>query len=303
MGRSQRLRQADLRDAFRLLGEVREIGRDPDAWRHHMRAGLCELVGATVGISVEAYQSSEFGPPSIASVIDGGWVGEQQRRVYLRYVAEGDTLHDRGFLDALRRRGELRAAYTMLRDPDATGDHRLPLRAMAVRREQLIGDRDWYRSGFVQTQHRASETDSWICSMQPLPDKGGFDQITVLRPWRAKPFGNRELRLVALFHEELSRIWHKQKAREAQDPATALTKALPPRLRQVLECLCGGDAEKEVARKLGLSRETVHAYVKLLYTRLGVSSRGELLASYLKVYDFTPRLRSTAARGDGVGGG
>jgi DNA-binding NarL/FixJ family response regulator len=58
--------------------------------------------------------------------------------------------------------------------------------------------------------------------------------------------------------------------------------ALPPRLRQTLTHLVWGDSEKEVANRLGLSQHTIHVYVKQLYKRLNVSSRGELLAKFVR---------------------
>jgi DNA-binding NarL/FixJ family response regulator len=57
---------------------------------------------------------------------------------------------------------------------------------------------------------------------------------------------------------------------------------LPPRLQQTLKSLLAGDSEKQVAKKLGLSRHTVHVYVKSLYKRFGVCSRGELLARWVR---------------------
>ncbi len=57
---------------------------------------------------------------------------------------------------------------------------------------------------------------------------------------------------------------------------------LPPRLRQTLDCLLLGDSEKQIARKLELSPHTVHVYVKSLYKKFQVSSRGELLARWVK---------------------
>jgi DNA-binding CsgD family transcriptional regulator len=56
-------------------------------------------------------------------------------------------------------------------------------------------------------------------------------------------------------------------------------------VRRVLDLLLTGDGEKQVAAKLGLSRHTVHQYVKTLYAALGVGSRGELLASCLRGSD------------------
>ena len=56
---------------------------------------------------------------------------------------------------------------------------------------------------------------------------------------------------------------------------------LPPRMEQTLRSLLRGDSEKEVATQLGLSRHTVHVYVKKIYRKYEVSSRGELLSRLL----------------------
>ncbi len=57
---------------------------------------------------------------------------------------------------------------------------------------------------------------------------------------------------------------------------------LSRRQEQTLDLLLVGDSEKQIARILQLSQNTVHVYVKALYRRFGVSSRGELLAGQLK---------------------
>ena len=57
---------------------------------------------------------------------------------------------------------------------------------------------------------------------------------------------------------------------------------LPPRVRRVLRCLLEGLSEKEAARALKLTPHTVHSYVKILYQRLGVKSRAQLLARCLR---------------------
>jgi DNA-binding CsgD family transcriptional regulator len=53
-------------------------------------------------------------------------------------------------------------------------------------------------------------------------------------------------------------------------------------MRQTLQRLLVGDSEKQIARCLGLSRNTIHVYVKALYRGFGVSSRGELLAKFVQ---------------------
>jgi DNA-binding CsgD family transcriptional regulator len=63
------------------------------------------------------------------------------------------------------------------------------------------------------------------------------------------------------------------------DPSPA---DLTPRQRQALRYLLEGDAEKQVAARLGVSTLTVHDHVKALYRHFGVASRPELLAYFLR---------------------
>lgn len=64
----------------------------------------------------------------------------------------------------------------------------------------------------------------------------------------------------------------------AVDPGPPLSR----RERQTLELLLVGNAEKQIATQLSISRHTVHVYVKSLYKRFGVNSRPELLAKWVR---------------------
>jgi DNA-binding NarL/FixJ family response regulator len=57
---------------------------------------------------------------------------------------------------------------------------------------------------------------------------------------------------------------------------------LSPRMRQTLDRLLAGDSEKQIAHRLGVSKNTVHVYVKALYRTFNVCSRGELLARFIR---------------------
>ena len=57
---------------------------------------------------------------------------------------------------------------------------------------------------------------------------------------------------------------------------------LPPRVAQTLEHLLRGDSEKQIARYLGVSRNTVHVYVTMLYRHFDVCTRAELLARFVR---------------------
>jgi DNA-binding NarL/FixJ family response regulator len=73
-----------------------------------------------------------------------------------------------------------------------------------------------------------------------------------------------------------------------EEPAPPLPN-LSPRMQQTLQHLLAGDSEKQIAHQLGLSRNTVHVYVKALYRGFGVSSRGELLARFIQQPKFQSR--------------
>jgi DNA-binding CsgD family transcriptional regulator len=69
---------------------------------------------------------------------------------------------------------------------------------------------------------------------------------------------------------------------ERSAPLPVSEPSLSPRMRQTLQCLLAGDSEKQIASRLHLSPHTVHVYVKALYARHAVSSRGELLARFIR---------------------
>jgi DNA-binding CsgD family transcriptional regulator len=60
------------------------------------------------------------------------------------------------------------------------------------------------------------------------------------------------------------------------------SRSLSPRERQTLTLLLDGQAEKQIARVLQISKATVHVYVKGVYRSYGVSGRAELFAMFLK---------------------
>jgi len=73
-------------------------------------------------------------------------------------------------------------------------------------------------------------------------------------------------------------VEHQRTGNQMRAPRLKLCR----RQRQTLARLLRGDSEKQVARALGLSRHTVHVYVKSLYLFFHVSSRSELASSVLK---------------------
>lgn len=109
----------------------------------------------------------------------------------------------------------------------------------------------------------------------------------------AKPFSVRDQALLRVLSKELHSgskppakiARHSQTGSQAVDdsrfqPSFASEFAdLPRRQREVLAKLLLGLNAKEIAHELGLSPYTVNDYIKALYRRYQVSSRGELMAS------------------------
>lgn len=141
---------------------------------------------------------------------------------------------------------------------------------------------------------RPQVVDDFLNCHARTPDNQAFFGFQFIRPDRDRRFGPSERRLTRLFMAEVDHHLGKTLAWESPDPPFAF---LPPRLRQTLECLLAGDGEKQVARRLGISRHTVHDYVKELYRRLGVSTRAELLARCLRP---DPPAQEDDAEGDRI---
>ena len=89
----------------------------------------------------------------------------------------------------------------------------------------------------------------------------------------------RKRRLVAMFCKMLGEQLGGGEVERLPRPRT---EPLSPRERQTLELLLTGCAEKQIALRLSISRNMVHVYVKALYKRFGVCSRGELLARWVQ---------------------
>jgi DNA-binding NarL/FixJ family response regulator len=68
-----------------------------------------------------------------------------------------------------------------------------------------------------------------------------------------------------------------------QEPATAKTEdeGLSRREREILEALCQGYSNQDIAGRLSLSIETVRWHLKKIYERLHVSSRTEAMAKFM----------------------
>ena len=140
-------------------------------------------------------------------------------------------------------------------------------------RADVIQDRDWYGSDHVQDFRKAACVDSFMAAIR-LTHTGLITTISLHRPWRDRPFSPKEAAILDAFSAETPWL-------DAAPTLRDEDMELSPRLTSVLRGLLRGLSEKEVAAELRLSPHTTHDYVKMLYRKLGVRSRGELLAQRL----------------------
>jgi DNA-binding CsgD family transcriptional regulator len=257
MRKSGRVRLSDLRRAYRLIHDCRDVGHDVKAWKTVLVEGLTRLVEAQVAAAGEIGAETPGQPPRLVQTADCGWLEPVHRENWDRHYTRGQKF--RG-LPTFQRFQELQSALT------------------TRSREQLVSDSDWYRSDEFNVFHRSMGVDDILASAARSHDPPGLLGFTIFRALDQKRFGAWERRLVRLFHRELTGHVGTSLARAQASPP----RLLPPRLQETLDCLREGCSEKQAARRLGISPHTVHQYVKALYRHLDVCSRAELMALCLR---------------------
>jgi DNA-binding CsgD family transcriptional regulator len=259
MSKSQRLRHSDLRNIYHLIGECRDLGADPLAWRRRLVEGLMKLTGARVGYVVGLLG---FPGPNIGAgeMIQLGLEGKEQAKLFgehFEFMARGGT------------------------DPMLDHFAALPLDRLQSRSSHHVLNLDqWNRCESFQRFHRRMDMDAGILSMCPLSTCGVsyHHTLSVRRSFGEAPFSLRDVRLVDQLHREVAPDIGRHLA-PAHEPSAS---RLSPRLQETLQCLLDGLSEKQIADSLDISRTTVHEYVTSLYRRFGVSGRAELMARWIR---------------------
>lgn len=257
MTKSDLLRVEDVRDAFRLLGDCRDLGSDPALWFPRLLEGLRETFGARSATGGEGRVVRAGGPIEPTEAFQAGLDGPEYD-LYVRHLRRGGPARDPMIL--------------------ALGARKAPLATHT--RKEILPDAVWYRSELFNENFRPTGIDHRLASLHRAPS-GKFCGLSLDRAIGDRDFSPRERQLLGFFHEELGRLVGGALA-SANDPSP---DSLAPRLRQTLACLLEGDSEKQIAARLSLSHATVHQYVTTLYRRFGVQSRGQLLAYVMKRKD------------------
>ncbi len=253
--RSNLLRFQDVRDAYRLIGECRDLGRDATLWHRRMLEGLCRLIGAEAATGGGGRWSRPHRDIEPIFAVDVG-LDSRGHELYMAYMRELGPGGDPIFRALQHVSGGL----------------------VTRTRRQLVPDSVWYRSPAWNDYRRPIDIDNQLTSIYETSDADIVGVIALLRPPGEREFSPREQRLLSFFHGELGRLIGCSLASFTETSPDQLS----PRLRQTLACLLDGDSEKQIADRLGLSHATIHQYVTTLYRHFGVRSRAQLLALVIK---------------------
>jgi DNA-binding CsgD family transcriptional regulator len=255
MAKSDILRVQDVRDAYRLIGDCRDLGSDPALWHVRMLEGLCRLIGVPVAVGGEGRWIRPHPPVEVISAFDVG-LDSRGREVYAAYQREVGPGGD----------------------PIFRALQHLPGRHVTRTRRQLVSDVTWYRSATWNDYHRPIKIDDQLTSVYQVSGGGVVNVIALHHAQGERDFSSRQQRVLSFFHAELGGLI----GRSLVSAAESRPDTLSPRLRQTLACLLEGDSEKQVASRLGLSQATTHEYVTALYRHFGVQSRAQLMAHAIK---------------------
>ncbi|HEY7538855.1 MAG TPA: LuxR C-terminal-related transcriptional regulator [Methylomirabilota bacterium] len=254
MSKSDLLRVQDVRDAYRLVGDCRDLGADPALWQTRLLEGVCQLLGVPAATGGEGLWIRPHRPVEVLSAFDAG-LDSRGREFYIAFHRDLGPRNDPMF-------GALQG---------------VPGRLVVRTRRQLVSDVAWYRAAAWEYRHPIG-IDDQLTSIYQISDDGAVSVIALHRATGEHGFSARAQRLMAFFHEELGRLIGRALV-SVTEPGP---DKLAPRLRQTLACLLEGDSEKQVATRLGLSRATTHQYVTALYRHFMVRSRAQLLAHALR---------------------
>jgi DNA-binding CsgD family transcriptional regulator len=266
---SDLLAWSDARAVFRLVDELKQLGHEPLSWKKHLLTELASLVGSSVAIGGEAPASGFLSPSTHAGCVDIGWGTESDRSTWLAACDRTEA----GL------------------DPSDESVAALGANSFTCERQELATDTAWYRSGMFNEHYRPAGLDHYLLSHRRIPELGVVHYVILFKGLRHPRFTNRDRMIVHCLQRELGEAWR-----------VASRAKLPRRLQETLDWLERGASEKEVADRLGIGRQTVHTYCKLLHKRFDVRSRGELLAR-ARMRPRAPRLVLDAYLGSGARSG
>lgn len=250
------LRLATIRETFRLVGDVQDLGRDSLAWRKRAVDGLCQLVGAREGAVISFQGFRPDAKVAIHGLVHGGHVEERTLR----------------FWAAWGRKGEFR------KDPLVDISASIARERVVHRRCELVADAEWYRTAIHVEVADPCRIGDALVGFFRHGDASVATGFALHRETGDSLFTDDDRRTLGLFVEEMHRLHTLGRLRMSPQDGPHLS----PRQREILDLLLNGKLVKEAAHALGLAPSTALGYVKDIYRRLGVRSHAELLSKFMR---------------------
>lgn len=255
---AQNLPLEQVQAMLRLVGETAELWYDAKLQRRYMLESLCRLLDSRAAVCFGFGDRLIDGTEACGALADAGF-DDAQRQAFCTYLASGKPVDP-----------ALRELMSLGGDTGFSG----VAMVIAKRRADLLDDAAWRASEHYRHVREPLRLTDAIYARIDVPGRSIVLQLC--RGADDAAYTEAERHLLELCISQMS--WPHQPEDAPSDPRL---EALQPRLRKVMKHLLEGDAEKQVAAKLSLSRHTVHEYVKMLYQELGVSSRAELLSQFV----------------------
>jgi DNA-binding CsgD family transcriptional regulator len=260
MPKSNRLSVSDVRSLVQLVGECRDLGDDPYAWRSHWLLKMGQLIGADLltGGEIAAEPDGSLRGVGVAA---WGWENGFDKSVWAAGMA---AFSDLRFSPVFR-------AYLA---------HDAPHADACLSRKELVNYQAWEASAYYQQLHRPVGIEhTLICFIPSINTANEFSGVAASREKGARrDFSGRDCVLVREINLALAALIGGPLARFDAPSATDLA----PRVRQELACLLEGDGDKQIAARLGISRFTVNQYTKIIFRHFGVQSRSLLMARWIR---------------------
>jgi DNA-binding CsgD family transcriptional regulator len=255
----------DVSQVVRLVREVCDRWDDPRAWREHLLSGACRLLRASVGMMLTEHHGKmyHFGKLAVTSVVG---LPEPKRMLVQPAISQ---MENREYQDVSEN--FLPGLSTLYEDFVRQG-------WVTVHRSRMADDQTYYAAPHYLSFRKQLDCDDFVVSIRMVDLPRRPEGISIDRPHGAEKFGPREVALLKLLHDEIAPLVGVRLATEDHLCRDGLSK----RLRETLSLLLDGLSEKQVAGELGISIKTVHDYVGMLYKHFQVSSRGELLAYFIR---------------------
>ena len=255
----------DVSRVLRLVREVCDRWDDPHAWRAHLLDGACSLLDAKVGMMLTEHEGRmyHFGRLTVTSVVG---VAPHMRMLVQPAISQ---MQNRDYQDVSDNfvPGIPRLYESFLRQGWVT-----------VPRSEMTDEATYRAAPYYLNFRKPLDCDDYIVSIRMVDVPRRPEGITIDRAYGDPAFGPREVAILKLLHDEIGPLIGVRLATEEH----LCRDGLSNRLRQTLSLLLQGLSEKQVAGQLDLSIKTVHDYVGMLYKHFQVSSRGELMAYFIR---------------------